>query len=264
MAVAPADLPAAVRERYRPRPDRRLLLAVAEIQRLRGGAAPAPVQAEFRDGRWRILVGGDEVSVLSSFRRSREATGLLADGLLTGRPSPAAVPAGATDTSGLERAVRDLDAASLLKALSSLGGSPADALRDEAKVRSIASGLAWSATMTVDNLDQADPLLAEAWPWLALERSRDAGGEALVARALGYEAAAARAGSKLSADDPVRLYAAGDEVRLGALCAGRPADRPCHFLHLALLAEREQRERFHTAFLASPFKDETSLAALGC
>ena len=35
LAVAPADLPAAVRERYRLGPDRRLLQAVAEIQRLR-------------------------------------------------------------------------------------------------------------------------------------------------------------------------------------------------------------------------------------
>jgi hypothetical protein len=163
----------------------------------------------------------------------------------------------------MERAVRDVDAGSLLKSLSALGGSPADVLRDEAKVRSIASGLAWLATMTVDKLDQADPLLAEAWAWLALERSRDAGGEALAARALGYEAAAARAGSKLAADDPIRLYATGDEVRLGALCAGRPADRPCHFLRLTLLADREQGARFHAAILASPFKGETSLAALG-
>src|SRR4051812_46018951 len=260
MATAPADLPAVVRGRYRLGPDRRLLLAVAEIQRLRTGAAPAPVKAEFQDGHWRILSGSDEVGVLSEFPTFEEGTDLLSRwaGRLPQASAPSA-PANAVDTSGLERAARDVDAAALLKSLSSLGGSPAD----EAKVRSIVSALAWLSTMTVDKLDQADPLLAETWAWLALERSRDAGGEALAARALGYEAAAARAGTKLAADDPVRLYATGDETRLGALCSKRPADRPCHFLRLELLAERKQDERFDTALSGSPFKEETSLAALG-
>jgi hypothetical protein len=253
LAVTPADLPAAVRGRYRLGPDRRLLQAVAEVRRLRTGAAAEPVKAELREGRWRILSGSNEVGALSEFPGFEEATDLLArwaDHL----PAAAAPPSGAGDASGLERALREADAAALLSALSSPGGSPTD----------ITSGLAWLSTLTVDRLDQADPLLAEAWAWLALERARDAGSEALVARALGYEAAAARAGAKLAADDPIRLYAMGDEPRLGALCAGRPAaDRPCHFLHLELLAERDQGERFHAALLESPFKDGTSLAIRG-
>lgn len=101
---------------------------------------------------------------------------------------------------------------------------------------------------------------------LAVGRARgsavDDGSEALIARALGYEAAAARASAKLGKDDPVRLYAMGDETRLGALCAGRPADRSCHFVRLALLAERGQIERFHSAIAASPFRGDTSLAEL--
>lgn len=264
MATPPADLPAVVRKRYRLRPDRRLLLAVAEIQRLRTGTAPAPVQAEFQDGHWRILLGSEEVGVLSEFPTFEEGTDLLSRwaGRLP-QASTAAAPAGAVDISGLERAARAVDAGALLKSLSSTGGSPSDVLRDEAKVRAIASALAWLSTMTVDKLDQADPLLAETWAWLALERSRDAGGEALAARALGYEAAAARASGELAADDPVHLYAAGDEPRLGSLCSGRPADRLCHFLHLALLAERKQDERFDAALSGSPFKAQSDLAALG-
>src|SRR6476620_3594533 len=42
LAVAPADLPAVVRDRYRLRPDRRLLVAVAEVRRLRTGRTPEP------------------------------------------------------------------------------------------------------------------------------------------------------------------------------------------------------------------------------
>ena len=247
LAMAPADLPAAVRGRYRLGPDRRLLQAVAEIHRLRTGKAAEPVKAELREERWRILSGSAEVGTLSEFPGFEEATDLLArwaDRL----PAATAAP-GAGDASGLKRALQEADAAALATALSSPGGSPTD----------ITSGLAWLSTLTVDRLDQADPLLASAWAWLALEPTRDAGSEALVARALGYEAAAARAGAKLAADDPIRLYAAGDEPRLGALCA----DRPCHFLHLALLAERDQGERFHAALLESPFKDGTSLAVRG-
>ena len=78
LAVAPAGLPAAVRDRYRPRPDRRLLLAVAEVQRLRRGTPPEPVQAEFRDGKWRILSGKDEVGTLPEIPTFDEATDLLA------------------------------------------------------------------------------------------------------------------------------------------------------------------------------------------
>ncbi|HEY0555632.1 MAG TPA: hypothetical protein VGG20_15355 [Thermoanaerobaculia bacterium] len=266
LAVAPAGLPVAVRDRYRPRPDRRLLLAVAEVQRLRKGTPPEPVQAEFQDGKWRLLSGQDEVGTLSEIPSFDEATDLLARWAARWPPPAAAGSAGHPEIAGdaLDRAVREVDAAALLTALSKLG---ADAQGDEARVRSTTAGLAWLSTLTVDPLDQADPLLAEAWAWLALERGSAmrgvAGDEVLIARALGYEGAAARAASKLAVDDPLRLYAAGDEARLGTLCAARPADRPCHFLRLALLAERHQSERFRAAILASPFKGETSLAARG-
>ncbi len=265
LAAAPADLPAIVRERYRLRPDRRLLQAVAAVHRLRTGAAAEAVNAEYREGRWRILSGHDEVGALSEFPSFEEANDLLARWAVRLPPGHAGVAA--PDTAALEQAIHKVDAAALLSALSSLRGSPADAQRDAARTRSIALGLAWLSTLTVDHLEQADALLAESWAWLALARpgaaTRDADSEALVARALGYEAAALRASATLAVDDPVRLYAGGDETRLAALCAGRPADRPCHFLRLALLAERSQDDRFHSALHTSPFRDEASLAIRG-
>lgn len=249
LAVAPADLPAYVRDLYRLRPDRRLLQAVAALQRLRTGTAPERVEAQLQGGRWRILADGEEAGVLSEIPTFEEATDLLAR---RAGPSPAAAhPSPAPDAGRVEQAVRQADAVALVGALSSPG----------ADARSIAPGLAWLATLTVDHLDQADALLAEAWAWLATDR--DPRSEALLARALGYEAAAARAGEKLAEDDPVRHYAMGDEPRLSALCAGRPADRPCRFLHLALLAERHQSERFRVALAGSPFRDAASPAILG-
>ncbi len=270
LAVAPADLPAVVRQRYRLRPDRRLLAAVAAVHRLRTGAAAEPVAAELREGRWHILVGRDDVGALSELPSFEEATDLLARQASLPPMAPAAdhpVAEAAADVAKLERALHEVDAAALLDALSSLDGSAADAQRDAARIRSITSGLAWLSTLTVDHLDQADALLGEAWAWLVLERAsgaaRGPASEVLLARALGYEAAALRASTALAADDPVRLYAMGDEARLSAVCAARPADRPCHFLRLALLAERKQDDRFHAAIVESPFRDETSLAIRG-
>ena len=227
VTTAPADLPALVRDRYRLRPDRRLLQAVAEIHRLRTGKDPGPVKAEFKDGKWRILLDGKEVGALSEIPTFEEGTDLL---VRAGKgPKPKSDPT------------------ALREALAPVGG----------KVDSMASGLAWLSAITVDHLDQAGDLHAQAWAWLALER--DPASEALLARALGYEAASMRAAAKLAADDPIRLYALGDEPRLGTLCA----DRRCHFLRLALLAERGLSERFRAALSKSPFRNEKSLPILG-
>ncbi|HET9226754.1 MAG TPA: hypothetical protein VFR31_08805 [Thermoanaerobaculia bacterium] len=231
ITTAPADLPALVRDRYRLRPDRRLLQALAEVHRLRTGEAPGPVKAEFRDGKWRILLDGQEMGALSEIPTFEEGTDLLVRAGKGQKPKS--------------------DPAALREALAPIGG----------KADSMASGLAWLSTLTVDLLEQADSLHAQAWAWLALER--DPASEALLARALGYEAAAGRAAAKLAEDDPIRLYALGDEPRLGSLCASRPADRRCHFLRLSLLAERRYDQRFRDALHVSPFRNEKSLATLG-
>lgn len=273
LAVPPADLPAAVRDRYRLRPDRRLLDAIVAVHRLRTGAAPEPVRAEFRNDRWRILSGNEELFVLSEFPSFEDATDLLAR--WAGRLPQASPTGSAPDVAGVEQAVRAVDAEALLRALAALQGSAADVQSDPAKVRAIASGLAWLSTITVDDLEQADPLLAEAWAWMVIQRvvssaPGPAGGpigettsEVLVARALGYEAAAARASLALPDNDPVRLYALGAGDSLDALCAQRPEDRPRHFLRLALLREREQEERFEAALFTSPFQGERTLTLQG-
>jgi tetratricopeptide (TPR) repeat protein len=265
--VAPADLPVLVRDRYRLRPDRRLLAAVAAIHRLRTGAAPESVRAELQqDGRWRVLAGSAEVGVLPEFPDFEEGTELLVH-WLDRSPEAAAEAGGAPDTAALEKALPTADAAALLQALSALGGSLPGVQQDEAKVHTIAAGLAWLSTLTVDHLEQADALFGEAWAWLAIERARTAAPSmttaALLARTLGYEAAARRAGEKLTDDDPVRFYALSDEQRLSFLCARYAKDRRTHLLRLVLLAEARQDERFRSALLMSPLRDETSLALRG-
>lgn len=266
LTVPPADLPAAVRDRYRLRPDRRLLGAVAAVHRIRTGTAVKEVRAEFQKDRWRILVGDEELFVLSEFFDFEDSTSQLvrwANRLP--QASPLAKDTATPDVTGVEQAARAADAEALLRALATLQGSAADIQHDPWKVHAITSGLAWLSTLTVDDLEQADPLLAEAWAWLVIERTVSPytweASRALVARALGYEAAAARVAVGLSG--PVGLYARGAADGLGSLCAQRPVDRQCHVLHLALLRERDQGERFEAALLASPFKGETNLTLDG-
>jgi hypothetical protein len=269
LAAPPTDLAAIVRDRYRLQLDRRLLDAVAEIRRLQAGGVPRPVTAEFREGKWLIFSGHEEVGVLAEFPDFEEVTALLTR--WAGRLEPASVTvASASADTGvlghLESAIRAVDAAALLEGLASFSGSPVDVQRDPTRTNTIGLSLAWLATLTLDHLDQADPLLTEAWAWLALERvaapDRTSQTDVLLAMALGYQAAAARLGARLPETDAVRYYGQSDEPHLGALCAGRSTDRPCHFLRLALLAESQHVERFRSAIHQSPFRDETSLAVL--
>lgn len=233
--VAPAALPEYVRDRYRLRPDRRFLAALALVARPAEGEAPL-VQALHQEGRWKILVGGEEAGLLAEFPDFEEATELLAR-----RVSPAAdpIPAAAPIAPAVAGAIEAVDPEALAAAL----GAP------DLGRRSFTVGLAWLATLTTDSLEQADPLLAAAWAALAADREPRA--EALLARALGYGRAAALAAGRLADDDPVRLYAAGDEPGLAALCSRRQEDRPCRFLHLALLADRGRGERFASVLAAS-------------
>jgi hypothetical protein len=264
LSIPPAELPAAVAERYRIKPDARILGAVGSISRIRGFGATEPATASYLDGEWSIDSGGTEVGRLPELPTFDDATDLLVRWAARSRPllsiasfqrrptraevSPAAV----------EAAIASLDAGALVQALAR---GAADDRSDPQIVRATTRGLAWLATLTVDSLQQSDPLLAEAWAWLVVARqkdsSRDPAGDALIARALGYESAAALAAGPLPADDPIRAFAGGEAKRLDALCASG-TDPRAHFLRLALLSEEDDAEGFQAALAASPFATETA------
>jgi hypothetical protein len=248
--VAPAALPSYVRDSYRLRPDRRFLLALAMIAKPAAGEPPAVVQAMHQEGRWKILVDGEEAGLLSELPDFPGLTEVLAR-----QARPAAHAEAAADESAaaaaVERAIGAVDAEALAAALAAPGLDR----------RSAAVGLAWLATLATDSLDQTDPLLAAAWAAVAVEREPRA--EVLLARALGYDAAAAEAAIRLAEDDPLRPWAGDDEPGLAALCARRPEERTCSFLHLALLAERGRGERFAAVLAASPLRHAAGSALPG-
>ncbi|HEX5759910.1 MAG TPA: hypothetical protein VF121_12030 [Thermoanaerobaculia bacterium] len=262
VAVEPHRLPEVVRDRYRLRPDRRFRLAIAEVHRVLSGRDAEAVRVELQGGLWRVWVGDQEIGTLPEVPGFADADALLTAWARRLPPTRVSAADGAKDGEILERAVNDADPEALLAALAALYGP-----LDRQLVRRATAGFVWLATLTVDTLEQADPLHGRAWALLALAKALGAtdlaAEEALLANALGYEAAAVRAAQTLPERDPVRLFVERDVARLAALCSQRPADRQCHCLHLALLAERGEDERFPRALASSPFGDAASFPALG-
>ncbi len=273
LGVAPRDLPEEVRRRYRLGPDRRILRALDETARLLGAAASPRAEARFEAGRWRILAGGQPVGTISEFPGFEEATKLLADRARRLLPAGTAAsrvaspPAGAGGAvTELDRAVRRLEPGAILAA-SNLGMPGGAGALDGATIRSVLSAAAWLAVTTADELDRGDPLLETAWAWLAVARARgmehDGRAEALIPWALGYEADALRAAGRLPKDDPVRLFVAGRERELASSSAKNPTDPQLRFLRLAMLADRQEVQRYRAAAGAADEGHRRSLPELG-
>ena len=276
LEVEHATLPEVVRARYRLGPDRRLLLAAGEIARLVGGAESRTADAQFVDGRWRVALVGDELGELAAFPDFEESTEMLVrlarkvggDGLRTAAGSPSATATGSMEE--LRKSLEVPDPPRILAVLSSLTsvgtGRPLTGA-DSDEIRAMVSGLAWVAALTTDKLEQSDALLAQTWAWLAVERALEIRGneasEALLTRALGYEAAAARTAGALPESDAIRLFVTGQRAKLNEVCARAPANLPAHLLLLALDAERGDIQRYRGALRDFPAADMGVLALLG-
>lgn len=273
LAVEASTLPATVRARYRLRPDRRLLAAVGEVGRLLAGTKSAPAEAQFRDDRWRVALGGDELGELAAFPDFAESTDLLVRyarkmAATASRAAVGSPPAAATEKlTELRRSLEVPDPARILAALSALEIERPVAATDGEEIRAMVAGLAWVTTLTTDKLEQSDALFSQAWAWLAVERAFEIrgneGSEALLARALGYEAAAVRAAGALPADDAIRLFVSGERAQLNELCARSPANVAMHLLLLALDAERGDRQRYRRALRDFPASGMGVLGLLG-
>jgi tetratricopeptide (TPR) repeat protein len=259
LSVPAVQLPETVRARYRLAPDRRLLLAVSAVAAIVGCEPQPPATALYDAGSWHVRYGAREIGTVGETPTLEQGTRLLESwATATGCGSRSASTT-TIDASGIARSIAAVDARSLLAALASLDhGAPASP-PGVARSRAVAHGLAWLATWTTDSLEQGDALLADAWAWLAVSGSAGATpalvDRVLIARALGYEAAAVHAAAGLPDDDPVRLYAAGDERALAAYCGKHRSELPANLLELELLAGRGLGSRFRAALASSPFAE---------
>src|SRR5438309_1709506 len=208
----------ALRERvlapYRLRPDRRLLLAIAEIRRL-AGASDSAVTAEFGAGRWRLFCGTQSVGELSELPDFQESLELLAEWA-----RKQAWPKGWADDSGPDRSdlVRALDRLDAPSALREADRAWAGGARDAALFRSASRAYSMLALETPEGGEVADAIVARSLATLAFALALGDEGPkreaCLLAEVMGYSAKAAEWARKLPARDPLRLYVTWDDAGL--------------------------------------------------
>jgi hypothetical protein len=219
---APRALAAAIRAAEQAPPDRRFLLAFGEIDRLLDGVAGTQVVARrTADGGWAIestRKDGAPTPIAqlpdgADFEPMMDALAAYA----SRRAQPAATPK-SSPPAPLAKA--DLDVPMAHEAFASL--SAADAAWKTPAERPLAARRATNALVglvfgTHDKLEVADELRARAIATAAVARALGArppaSVEALLARVLGYGAAALRLAPD-TPNDAVAAYAADDDVRL--------------------------------------------------
>lgn len=262
LKVAPRDLPTVIRDRYRVQPDRRLLLAVGAVHQLSTGKDRGPVRAAFKGDHWEVSAGDQAVGALPEIPTFMDGTQLLVRWAkqLDGTVAPSHGEGEAVQAIGSE-----VDPERILAELASLNKTFGKHRDDPAVLSAATDGFVWLATIGIDRLEQADSLAGRAWALLALEKAvgspRVTGHEALLASALGYQAAASQIGRGLGVEDPVRFYVTG-EAGLGNVCSQHTEDHRCRFFQLALLATSGDSERFRRELGSAPVGDGKGLPSL--
>lgn len=199
---------------YRLRPDRRLLLAIAEVRRL-AGVRDSAVTAQFAAGHWTVRCGSREVGVLSELPDFPEMLDVV-----TELARAQAWARGWADNGGPERleVARALDRLDAPSALREADRAWTAGSRDAALFRDVAHAYGLLLMETPNWAGGADPIAARALASLAYARALGAEDPrretCLLAEAMGYSAVARERARQLPAKDPLRLYVTGDGAGL--------------------------------------------------
>jgi len=238
----PPLLPASARElheafarTFRPKPDRRLLLAIADVHHVLTRFARVEVEHEFFEGKWHLRYLGQEVGALPEYPDFADmVTVLTAWATHVERDRPlkldATPPRNETaDVVGHEAAF-DL----LQRSQIAFNNAPS-----REKLHDATRAIVSLATQLLDDTEIADSVLARALALLAIDRgvghSASVREEAMLAGALGFSSAQKPSAAKLPDDDPVRAFCEGDDATLAKL-ANDPRHDGARLLHLRLLA----------------------------
>ncbi|HTK32063.1 MAG TPA: tetratricopeptide repeat protein [Candidatus Saccharimonadaceae bacterium] len=234
-APAPLDAPVADDGPIRLAPDRRLLLAVGEVDRLTHGHATHAI-ARFERGAWRVSVASDVVGTLPEYPTFEDGLDLAA------RHAASALAATPTDSAAAHPEIDQALAADRpLRALLAADRDWKAGRRDAALHAGAAHALVHLAAETNDLVGIADGIAARALAELAVCRALHVTGlerdEALLAARLGYGAEASTIAGALPDGDPVRHYVLHDDARLARLASGPGASAEARSLELRRLAE---------------------------
>src|SRR5258708_10438421 len=189
-----ADIPGAVEATYRVRPDRRFLLAAADVVELTTGHRPAEVSIELANNRWRIRVDGENAGELPDLASFDDGLSMLT------RLAAAAHPSHTTQLSSQKAAHAEGKIAQIdepraqFEALQEIGNA-----NDKRALQLGARALVFVNMLTNDPYDTADALRARALALVAIATNVDQEA-AILARVFGYEHDALAAATKPEAD----------------------------------------------------------------
>ena len=246
-ASEPSPLPldpyarrAAMADALRLRPDRRFLLAAAQIRQLTGSAA-SPAEARFEGGKWKLSADADslgDLPELPDYPELMRPLVALAQRQLLAAPLQGAVGAGSDEALQWEPDAR----ATLPAQLARWNGGQ----RTAATLHLAARAAAALCFYQVDALETNDALAARAIALVALDiaagQAQTAGEQAVLASALGYTGAARELGTHLGRDSSLRYFLAGDDARLREHAFLREAGASDRYLRLRRALQRNDED----------------------
>lgn len=243
-----AGLRAAYRNLYRLKPDRRVLYAFEEVDRvLARRRQPATLSLRFASSRWELRLGADEIGTLSEIPSFEEEMRLLRE-FARQRAARYArtwnteeVP----ELSSLTPAINQGGITEIVSAMRELDRL-AERRPDNARILAAAArGTVWLDLLSYDTLQLKDPIIGHALALLVLaqavapETLREE--EALLDLWIGYVAESEKVGGSLADNDPVRAYVMADRVGLEA--AASAAAAPAHVRYLYLMQSNSVLDR---------------------
>jgi tetratricopeptide (TPR) repeat protein len=268
MAVKPSDLPAYVKSLYRLKPDRRVLYAIEEIERLVSNRKrQATLRLRFDGRAWQVSLDKVEVGSLPEIPGAPDCQRLLADWARRQLSRVAATPASAEsiDVSALEQEFEAGSTEAGIAALKEVDRLWVSRPFNPELARTAAHELVWLSAVTWDQLDLSDPLLGKALALVTvaglLDPTHGSEDEALLWYLLGYGAAAESASERLPPDDPVHRFVRRESAGSAPADFARGSARS-QYLSLWDLVRRGRKAAWYSTLDSSSFSREVGLPVL--
>lgn len=253
-AVPATQMRAAMRARYRLHPDRRLLLAIADIHHTLTGESLSVVRVRRGDGVWAITYKNRDVGTMPDVP-TYHATQALLDAWTTSiaKDRPVARPSAPDSTIvTANHLVADYTPARLFEALRLIDSRWATAAtRDPALLAPAARALVGLVMQGVDETESADVLAGRAFAYVSLARTlsgdRVTDADALLAWLFQYTQDAKMLADSLPATHIVRQLVTGNVIATGRAAFDSATPRMTQLAHLRVLAAKRKREDWANA-----------------
>ena len=268
LTVQPHEMVDVIRATRRVRPDRRFLLAVADVHGLLIGAERRPVHVEWRDNRWAIEYGDARESVgslpdLPSLADARAMLAQWAATLAKARPLSADITGQVPLAARVRSAADSLSAPSTIRALTEIDEQWRRS-RDPRLLTPAAEALSALALYVEDRADMADALYARALASSVLARTFTSESprrtDVLLAHAMGYYGEADDSARALPLDDPIRRFFEHADSSLVSLARRDNAEPIARYLAITRAAEGGTAAWLSARSMWAPWRGQTTVA----